>query len=60
MMLSAARAPCRGGRGPLAARRDRLDRVGTDVVGGVVLHTGDRRVALGDRLVGLPIADLWT
>jgi uncharacterized protein len=45
---------------PMAALRDRLDRVGADFVAGVVLHTGDRRVSLGDRLVGLPIADLWT
>ena len=45
---------------PMARLRDRLDGVGDDFVAGVVLHTGDRRVALGDRLVGLPLADLWT
>ena len=45
---------------PMATLRDRLDRVGGDFTMGVVLHTGDRRVVLGDRLVGLPIADLWT
>lgn len=45
---------------PMATLRDRLDRVGNDFVGGVVFHAGERRVALGDRLVGLPIADLWT
>jgi hypothetical protein len=45
---------------PMAVLRDRLDRVGDDFVAGVVLHTGDRRVPLGDRLVGLPLADLWT
>jgi predicted AAA+ superfamily ATPase len=45
---------------PMASLRDALDRVGTDFVVGVVFHTGDRRVSLGDRLVGLPIADLWT
>ena len=45
---------------PMANLRDRLDRVGGDFTMGVVLHTGDRRVVLGDRLVGLPIADLWT
>ena len=44
----------------LATLRDRLDRVGSDFVGGVVLHTGNRRTSLGDRLVGLPLADLWT
>ncbi len=44
----------------MARLRDRLDAVGDDFVAGVVLHTGDRRVGLGDRLVGLPIADLWT
>jgi hypothetical protein len=44
----------------MAALRQRLDRVGTDFVAGVVLHTGNRRVRLGDRIVGLPIADLWT
>jgi hypothetical protein len=43
----------------MATLRDKLDRVGDDFVGGVVFHTGDRRVSLGDRLVGLPIADLW-
>jgi uncharacterized protein len=45
---------------PMASLRDRLDRVGKDFVGGVVFHTGDRRMKLGDRLVGLPVADLWT
>lgn len=45
---------------PMATLRDRLDRVGQDFVVGAVLHTGDRRIALGDRLVALPIADLWT
>lgn len=44
----------------MATLRDKLDRVGADFVVGVVFHTGDRRVPLGDRLVGLPIADLWT
>jgi uncharacterized protein len=44
----------------MARLRDRLDAVGGDFVAGVVLHTGDRRVGLGDRLAGLPIADLWT
>lgn len=45
---------------PMARLRERLDVVGKDFVVGVVFHTGDRRVSLGDRLVGLPIADLWT
>ena len=45
---------------PMGVLRDRLDSVGTDFVAGVVFHTGDRRVSLGDRLYGLPIADLWT
>lgn len=45
---------------PLARVRDKLDRLGSDFTAGVVFHTGDRRVPLGDRLVGLPIADLWT
>jgi uncharacterized protein len=45
---------------PMGLLRDRLDRVGDDFVVGVVFHTGKRRVALGERLVGLPIADLWT
>ena len=45
---------------PMDTLRDRLDRVGNDFVVGIVFHTGDRRVSLGDRLVGLPIADLWT
>ena len=45
---------------PMATLRDRLDQVGSDFTMGVVFHTGDRRVSLGDRLVGLPVADLWT
>lgn len=45
---------------PLRILRDRVDRTGSDFVAGVVLHTGDRRVRLGDRLYGLPLADLWT
>lgn len=40
--------------------RDRLDLVGDDFVRGVVFHTGERRLSFGDRLVALPIADLWT
>lgn len=44
----------------LALLRDRLDASGGAFVGGVVLHTGDRRLPLGDRLVALPIADVWT
>lgn len=46
--------------GPLRVLRDRLDHAGDQFVAGVVLHTGERRVPLGDRLVGLPLADLWT
>ncbi len=45
---------------PMAQFRNKLDRVGQDFVIGVVFHTGDRRVSLGDRLIGLPISDLWT
>ncbi len=45
---------------PMMSLRDKLDRVGGDFVVGVVFHTGDRRVRLSDRIVGLPIADLWT
>ncbi len=45
---------------PLHILRDRIDRAGGQFVAGVVLHTGERRVRLGDRLVGLPLADLWT
>lgn len=40
--------------------RDRLDRVGEDFVCGVVLHTGTRRLSFGDRLVALPISDVWS
>lgn len=50
----------RGDAAPMAWLRDKLDRVGDDFVGGIVFHTGDRRVPLGDRLIGLPVADLWT
>lgn len=40
--------------------RDRLDRAGGEFLGGVVLHTGARRLPFGDRLVALPAADVWT
>jgi uncharacterized protein len=39
--------------------RDRLDRVGVPFVAGIVLHTGHRRLPFGDRLVALPMSDLW-
>ncbi len=45
---------------PMARIRDKLDRLGSDFTAGVVFHTGDRRVPHGNRLVGLPVADLWT
>lgn len=35
------------------------DRLGDRFIGGVVLHTGRARVPLGDRVVALPISDLW-
>ncbi|MGQ0843305.1 MAG: ATP-binding protein [Sporichthyaceae bacterium] len=44
----------------LAKVRDALDRSGGNFLAGVVLHTGDARLPFGDRLVALPIADLWT
>jgi uncharacterized protein len=53
-------APRSGDAPPLGSLRDKLDRFGSDLVVGVVFHTGDRRVCLDDRLIGLPIADLWT
>lgn len=58
--IKASTVPRQVDAAPIAKLRDRLDRVGQDFVAGIVLHTGDRRVALGDRLVGLPLADLWT
>ncbi len=58
--VKASTVPRADDAAPMASLRDRLDRVGHDFVVGVVFHTGDRRVSLGDRLVGLPIADLWT
>ena len=44
----------------LEALRNRLDRVGQDFVCGVLLHTGERRFTLSDRVVALPIADIWS
>ena len=44
----------------LARLRDQLDHLGDDFRCGVVLHTGSSRLPFGDRLVALPIADLWT
>ncbi|MGD9793603.1 MAG: ATP-binding protein [Acidimicrobiia bacterium] len=58
--VKASTVPRANDAAPMAALRERLDRVGSDFIGGVVFHTGDRRVSLGDRIVGLPIADLWT
>lgn len=58
--VKASTVPRAADAGAMVRVRDRLDGLGGDFVVGVVLHTGDRRVALGDRLVGLPIADLWT
>lgn len=45
---------------PMATLRDRMDTLDGRFAAGIVFHTGDRRVSLGDRLVGLPLADLWT
>lgn len=44
----------------LEALRDRLDRVGNDFLCGVLLHTGERRFTMADRIVALPIADIWS
>lgn len=44
----------------LAFLRDRVDRADGEFVAGVVLHTGERRLPFGDRLVALPAADVWT
>lgn len=44
----------------LAFLRDRIDRADGEFVAGVVLHTGERRLPFGDRLVALPAADVWT
>ena len=33
--------------------------LGTKFVAGIVLHTGPRRFALGERIVALPISSLW-
>ena len=35
------------------------DEVGDDFAAGVLLHTGSRAYALGDRIVAAPIATLW-
>jgi predicted AAA+ superfamily ATPase len=40
--------------------RDRMDAKHGRFVAGVVLHTGRDRLPFGDRLVALPIGDLWT
>ena len=40
--------------------RDRTDAAGGQFVAGVVLHTGERRLPFGDRLIALPAADVWT
>lgn len=35
------------------------DRLGPRFLGGVVLHTGTQRLALGDRLAAMPVSTLW-
>ena len=35
------------------------DRLGDRFRSGVVLHTGEQRLVLGDRLVALPVSSLW-
>lgn len=35
------------------------DKIGDDFVTGVVLHTGPRSFGLGDRILALPISQLW-
>ncbi len=39
--------------------RDRVDAAGGLFVLGVVLHTGSARLPFGDRMIALPIADIW-
>ena len=58
--IKASSVPRTDDAASIARLRDHLDRVGDDFVVGIVFHTGDRRVRLGDRIVGLPMADLWT
>ena len=35
------------------------DRIGDRFRGGIVLHTGNQRVPLGDRLCAVPVSSLW-
>jgi uncharacterized protein len=44
----------------LTLLRDRLDKVGSDFIAGIVLHTGTARLRFGDRMTALPAADVWT
>lgn len=49
---------------PISAHAKHLaylrDRLGTRFLGGVVLHTGSQRLALGDRLAAVPVSALWS
>jgi hypothetical protein len=54
--IKAAAAPTPDDARHLAWLRDAL---GDDFVSGVVLHTGPRVYALGERLTAIPIACLW-
>ena len=49
---------------PMAAHAKHLaflrDRIGDRFKGGVVLHTGNQRVPLGDRLCAVPVSSLWS
>ncbi len=58
--IKASSTPRREDARWLAQLRDRLRTHGDDFTCGIVLHTGEARLSLGDRLIALPVADLWT
>lgn len=58
--VKATRSPRREDARWLVLLRDRLDLLGDDFRAGVVFHTGPRRLKLADRILALPISDLWS
>ena len=47
-------------RGDAKGLRSLRDRLGPTFVAGIVLHCGDRPQRLDERIVALPISELWS
>ena len=58
--VKASTSPPRRSAKGLASLRDEVDRAGGKFVHGFLLHLGDRRLPLGDRISALPVRELWS